>query len=164
MDHPLHGGLIALRRDGRWLGVLIEGPSGIGKSDLALRAIEAGFRLVADDRVLLWASGGRCFGRAPDALFGLIEARGLGVTAEPALAFCEVVLAVRCVEPAALDRLPEPAFARRAGIALPALALWPLEPTAPAKLRRAVDHLGGKPQAAYQAASRGAPPPRTGAT
>ena len=31
----LHAGLIALRLDGHWAGVLIEGPSGSGKSDLA---------------------------------------------------------------------------------------------------------------------------------
>ena len=53
--------------DGGWRGALIEGPSGAGKSDLALRALDAGFRLVADDRVVVWTSGGRLFGRAPDA-------------------------------------------------------------------------------------------------
>ena len=74
-----HAGLVALRLGGSWQGVLIEGPSGSGKSDLALRAIEAGFRLVADDRVLVWTSEGRNYGRAPDALAGLLESRGAGV-------------------------------------------------------------------------------------
>ena len=63
--------------------MLIEGPSGSGKSDLALRAIEIGFRLVADDRTLVWASGGALYGRAPAPLGGLIEVRGVGVLAGP---------------------------------------------------------------------------------
>src|SRR3954468_23707618 len=86
----VHAGLIARRSGGPWRGVLIEGPSGSGKSDLALRALEAGFRLVADDRVVLWASEGRLFGRAPETLFGLIEVRGLDVIRVEALPLCEV--------------------------------------------------------------------------
>jgi serine kinase of HPr protein (carbohydrate metabolism regulator) len=143
MNEPLHAGLVALRREGRWCGVLIEGPSGVGKSDLALRAIEAGFRLVADDRVIVWASGGQCFGRAPAPLAGLIEARGVGIVSADALPFCRIGLVVRCVAQGEVERLPEPMIVERAGIALPAVALWPLEPTAPVKIRRAADHLGG---------------------
>ncbi len=83
----VHGGLIARRLGEHWRGVLIEGPSGAGKSDLALRALERGFSLVADDRVRLFVSGGRLYGRAPSALAGLIEARGIGVTRRPFVAF-----------------------------------------------------------------------------
>ena len=54
-----HAGLIARRMGGVWRGVLIEGPSGAGKSDLALRALDQGFRLVADDRVVVWTDAGR---------------------------------------------------------------------------------------------------------
>ena len=50
-----HAGLLAQRIGGRWKGALIEGPSGAGKSDLALKALDAGFRLVADDRVMFQA-------------------------------------------------------------------------------------------------------------
>ena len=70
----LHAGLVARRQDGYWRGVLIEGASGAGKSDLALRALDHGFRLVADDRVVVWASGGALYGRAPDSLAYLGEA------------------------------------------------------------------------------------------
>jgi serine kinase of HPr protein (carbohydrate metabolism regulator) len=141
----LHGGLIALRREGRWAGVLIEGASGLGKSDLALRALEAGYRLVADDRVVVWASGGKLYGRAPKTLAGLIEARGVGVLRTDSLPLCEIVLVVEGVAASEVERTPEPRTTLRAGIALPALALWPLEPTAPAKIRRAVLHLGERP-------------------
>ena len=78
----VHAGLIALFDAGAWRGALIEGPSGAGKSDLALRAIAAGgWRLVADDRVRLFVSAGRLFGRAPAVLAGRMEVRGLGVIA-----------------------------------------------------------------------------------
>jgi serine kinase of HPr protein (carbohydrate metabolism regulator) len=131
----VHAGLIALRLGGQWRGVLIEGPSGAGKSELALRALELGFRLVADDRVMLWISGGRLFGRAPDVLHGLIEIRGLDIARESALGLCEVILAVRPGEP---DRLPEPAFEERLGLRLPALTLAYREASAAAKLGRAM--------------------------
>ena len=71
-----HASLIAARMAGYWQGVLIEGPSGAGKSNLVLRGLGAGFRLVADDRVIIFASQGRLYGRAPDALAGLVESRG----------------------------------------------------------------------------------------
>ncbi len=79
----LHGGLIARRQNGFWRGALIEGASGSGKSDLALRAIDQGFRLVADDRVVVFPAGGRLYGRAPETLAGLIEVRGVGVIGAP---------------------------------------------------------------------------------
>jgi len=138
-----HGGLIALRHAGLWRGVLIEGPSGAGKSDLALRALEAGFRLVADDRTLVFVSGGRLWGKAPEALAGLIEVRGLGVVAADALPFAEIVMLVRCVErPDAVERLPDPRAETIAGVSLPVFDLWPREPAAPVKIRRMMQSLG----------------------
>ncbi|MCE2575713.1 HPr kinase/phosphorylase [Komagataeibacter sp. FNDCR2] len=56
-------------------GILLVGPSGAGKSDLLLRLVDAGYDLVADDRVRLhdgWAS-------APPPLAGLLEVRGIGI-------------------------------------------------------------------------------------
>jgi serine kinase of HPr protein (carbohydrate metabolism regulator) len=152
----LHAGLVALRLDGFWRGALITGPSGAGKSDLALRALDAGFRLVADDRTIVWASGGALYGRAPDSLIGLIEARGLGVLSESPVALAEIVVAIRCVgEPLVIERLPEPEVETLAGIAIPLARLDPRAPSAPAKLRRALQHLGRGPQQAYLGASRG---------
>src|SRR6516162_9304950 len=66
-------------RDGA--GVLLLGPPGSGKSDLALRLLDCGFMLVADDRVEV--EGG--VARPPPALAGLLEVRGLGILRLPYL-------------------------------------------------------------------------------
>jgi serine kinase of HPr protein (carbohydrate metabolism regulator) len=131
----VHAGLIARRLDGLWRGALVEGPSGAGKSDLALRALDHGFRLVADDRVILWVSEGRLYGRAPGPLHGLIEVRGVDVTGETALPFCEVALVV---QPGTPERIPDPQAVERAGVRLPLLTLSYREASAPAKLGRAL--------------------------
>jgi serine kinase of HPr protein (carbohydrate metabolism regulator) len=130
-----HAGLICRRQGGAWKGVLIEGPSGAGKSDLALRALDQGFRLVADDRVLVWAAAGRLYGRAPDPLHGLIEVRGVDVVRVAPVAFCQIVLLARLGTP---ERLPDPATETILGIPVPLLAADPFESSAPAKLSRAM--------------------------
>ena len=131
-----HAGLIARRLSGIWRGVLIEGASGAGKSDLALRALAQGFRLVADDRVLIWLAAGRLYGRAPDSLRGLIEARGVGVLQADPLPFSEIALLVRLGEP---ERMPDPATEAILGVEVPLLAANPFEISAPAKLSRVLE-------------------------
>ena len=154
-----HAGLVALRRDGFWAGALIVGPSGSGKSDLALRCLEAGFALVADDRVVVFVSEGRLYGRAPGPLAGLIECRGLGVMRQAAVPFARIDLVARCeASPGDVERLPDPAHEILLGLASPLLRLWPFEGSAPAKLRRALEALGPGEQEAYQASL--APPRR----
>jgi serine kinase of HPr protein (carbohydrate metabolism regulator) len=151
----LHAGLVALRLGGYWRAALIQGPSGAGKSDLALKALEVGFALVADDRVVVWRSGGALFGRAPGSLMGLIEARGRGIVRESCLALAEIVLAVSCVEAETIERMPDLETIEVAAVCMPRLRLNPFEASAPAKLRRALQHLGHGPQQAYQAGSSG---------
>lgn len=94
---------------------LIRGPSGSGKSRLALALIEAAAgglvrfaRLVADDRTDVTANHGRLIVRPPPALAGLIEVRGMGVRR---LAFEAVAVAGLVVDLAAADagRMPEAA-------------------------------------------------------
>jgi serine kinase of HPr protein (carbohydrate metabolism regulator) len=145
----LHAGLIAAFQGGLWRGVLLEGPSGAGKSDLTLRALDRGFRLVADDRALIWPCDGALYGRAPDPLTGLLEVRGLGVEAEPPIPFCRIVLAVRCGVP---ERLPDSEFVDYCGLKIPQIVLAPLESSAPAKLSRALQHLGAETEGAYLSA------------
>lgn len=72
----LHGVLIEIFG----LGVLLSGPSGVGKSELALEMLARGHRLIADDAAeFSLASDGRVVGRCPPLLYGFLEVRGLGV-------------------------------------------------------------------------------------
>ena len=77
MSEPLlmHGTAVAI--EGR--AVLLRGASGAGKSDLGLRLIDAGGRLIADDQSELCRSGDTIVVRAPAAIVGLIEVRGVGI-------------------------------------------------------------------------------------
>ena len=73
-------------------GLLILGPSGSGKSSLALRLLSLGAALVADDRTEVAVTGGRLVARCPAPITGLIEARGVGILRAPMIAEAEVAL------------------------------------------------------------------------
>lgn len=96
----LRAGCVALA--GR--GVLIMGASGSGKSSLALRLMAMGCDLVSDDYTEVSAGNGGLLARAPAAIAGLIEARGVGILAASAVE-ARVVLAVDLDTPET-DRLP----------------------------------------------------------
>lgn len=148
----VHGGLIAILVPQGWRGVLITGPSGVGKSDLALRTLDQRFRLVADDRVLVFTSGGRVFGRSPKPLDGLMEIRGLGVVPVESLRLCQILLVVNCVSTTALERMPDMDSSPILGVSVPHISMCPLELSAPAKLCRAIEVLGRATQQDYDAA------------
>ena len=118
--------------------ILLRGPSGAGKSDLALRLIDSGARLVADDQVELRRAGERVLVTAPAALAGLIEVRGVGILRIEAVAEATLVLLVDLVPSAKVDRLPEARCEDVLGVALPSIALSPFEASAAAKLRLAL--------------------------
>ncbi len=61
------------------MAVLLLGPSGSGKSDLALRLIDRGWQLVADDQVMLATDGSKVTAHVPDALTDKIALAGLGI-------------------------------------------------------------------------------------
>jgi serine kinase of HPr protein (carbohydrate metabolism regulator) len=114
-------------------GVLIVGPPGSGKSDLALRLIDRGALLIADDRVHIAADGTL---HAPAALAGLIEVRGIGIVPKPSVGGVVAALVIDlAAEP---QRLPEPAVREIGGVRLPAIALSPFEASAPLKVELAV--------------------------
>jgi serine kinase of HPr protein (carbohydrate metabolism regulator) len=132
MSETLHATCVAI--SGR--AVLIAGRSGSGKSDLALRLIDRGAELVSDDYTEVGTVAGRLTARAPAAIAGRMEIRGVGLVDVAATAEAPVCLLVDL--DALPERLPEPASRRVAGQDVPTIALAALEPSAPLKLERAL--------------------------
>jgi len=124
--------------------VLLRGPSGSGKSDLALRLIDAGARLVADDRCELRHDGDAILVRAPAPIAGLIEARGIGILRLGRVPVARLALIADLVAPERIERLPEPSSETIFGLAIPLVAVAPFEASAPAKLRLALAALSGE--------------------
>jgi HPr kinase/phosphorylase len=121
-------------------GVLLRGASGAGKSDLALRLIERGAVLVADDRVDLVSRGVALIASAPAALRGRMELRGVGIVDMPSMPEAPVVLLVDLVDADAVERLPAPEAVVLLGHAVPRLALPAFEASTPAKIAVALRH------------------------
>jgi HPr kinase/phosphorylase len=130
----VHATAIAIDRR----AALLRGPSGAGKSDLALRLIDRGACLVADDQVELRRAGERVSVTAPAAIFGLIEIRGVGIVRLEAVAEATLALLVDLVPSAEIDRFPEIRCEDVLGLAVPCVALFPFEASAAAKLRFAL--------------------------
>jgi HPr kinase/phosphorylase len=129
--------------------VLLRGPSGSGKSDLALRLIDAGARLIADDRSELSREGDAVLVRAPATIAGLIEVRGVGIIRLAALPEARLALVVDLVAAEPIERLPEQRSEAILGLSVPVIALAPFEASAPAKLRLALAALAEDGTAAH---------------
>jgi serine kinase of HPr protein (carbohydrate metabolism regulator) len=121
-------------------GVLLRGPSGSGKSDLALRLIDRGAVLVSDDYTHLTAADGRLLAAAPERIAGCIEVRGIGIVPMEAAQNATVCLVVDLADPP--QRMPEPEHAALAGSAVPLVRLSALEASAPIKVETALLLLG----------------------
>jgi len=129
-------------------GVLLRGPAGAGKSDLALRLIaQAGAALVADDQCLLSREGARVIAQPPATTAGRIEARGLGILSLPQAGPTPVALVVDLKPRAAAERLPTPERESLLGVSLPRAELDPFEAGAVAKLRLALSQRARTPAA-----------------
>lgn len=124
----VHATSIAI--DGR--AVLLIGPSGSGKSDLALRLIDRGAILVSDDYTELTHSDERLLASAPEAIAGRMEVRGIGIVDMAHVGAIPVALVVRL--DARVERMPEPATCTLARRAIPAIAVNPFEASAPIKI------------------------------
>jgi HPr kinase/phosphorylase len=130
----VHGTCVAIH--GR--GVLLRGPSGGGKSDLALRLIDGGAVLVADDQTRLERDGETLLARPPATIAGLLEVRGLGLVRLAHLDGVPLDLVIDLVAPSEVERLPEANALELLGLAVRHLCLDPFEASAAAKVRLAM--------------------------
>jgi len=140
----VHGTCVALGRS----AALLRGPSGSGKSDLALRFLFLARRgpaalepptLVADDQVRIRREGDRLLVEAPATLRGKLEVRGLGIVELKSAADAELVLVADLVAASEVERMPD-AGARVSllGVDVATIRLVATEPSAPIKLALAL--------------------------
>lgn len=121
--------------------VLLEGASGTGKSDLALRLIDRGAVLVSDDYSFVQRRDGRLYASAPATIAGKIEVRGVGIVEMAHLAEAPVALIVALGEPP--ERLPDPDHARVIlGVEVGQIALDGRATSAPIKVELALKLAG----------------------
>ena len=123
--------------------VLISGPSGSGKSDLALRLLDRGFTLVSDDRTIVRRSGDRLVASAPEAIKGKLEIRGIGIVEMESVSGVPVALVVELRSD--IQRLPDDSRERQLlGAFIPLVSIDAMSASAPSKVAVALDRLGLK--------------------
>lgn len=133
-SETLHASCVAI--DGR--AVLIEGASGAGKSDLALRLIDRGAALVSDDYTICQRRDGVLTASPPATIAGKIEVRGIGIVEMPHVAAVPIALLIALHD--SPPRMPE-GFRRRriAGVDIAEFDLAPREASAPVKVELALE-------------------------
>ena len=138
-SETLHASTVAL--DGR--AVMISGPSGSGKSDLALRLLDRGFVLVSDDQTIVRRDGEKLIASAPPTISGKLEIRGVGIVAMEHVDDIPVALLVELTSD--IQRLPDDSRERPIlGIALPLISVDAMTASAASKVALALDRLGLK--------------------
>ncbi len=119
-------------------GILLRGFSGSGKSDLALRLLNEGATLVADDQVLCRREGSRLYASAPNSLRGLLEVRGIGPIKTSYAPRAEILLVVDLVSMNSMKRYPVSRTCEIEGIELSLIELTAFEASTTAKLKIAL--------------------------
>jgi serine kinase of HPr protein (carbohydrate metabolism regulator) len=136
-SETLHASTVAL--GGR--AVLISGPSGSGKSDLALRLLDRGFTLVSDDQTIVRKDGGRLLAAAPPTIHGKLEIRGVGIVEMETVSDVPIALFVELTSD--IQRLPDDSRERLVlDVKLPLISVDAMTASAPSKVALALDRLG----------------------
>lgn len=135
----LHASTVA--NEGR--AVLITGPSGSGKSDLALRLLDRGFALVSDDQTIVKRDGDRLLAASPPTIAGKLEIRGIGIVDMQQVSDVPVALVVELTSD--IQRLPDDSRERPfLGVNLPLISIDAMTASAPSKVALALDRMGLK--------------------
>ena len=135
----LHASTVAI--DGR--AVLITGPSGSGKSDLALRLLDRGFTLVSDDQTIVKKTDARLCASAPATIRGKLEIRGVGIVAMDSVDDVPVALVVELTSD--IQRMPDDSRERPLlGVPVPLISVDAMTASAASKVALALDRLGLK--------------------
>lgn len=139
MQTPTHTHATAIQWHNK--GLLLLGPSGSGKSSLALQLLLHGAQLVADDQVILSRrerqKENRLWATCPPTIAGMIEVWGHGPVILPphqVMGEVSIDLVVDLTPPYCAERLPEEKTWSHSGIALPCVALDAFHVTTPAKI------------------------------
>lgn len=136
-SETVHASTVAT--DGR--AVLISGPSGSGKSDLALRLLDRGFTLVSDDQTIVRRDGERLVASPPPTIAGKLEIRGIGIVEVEHVEDVPVALLVELTSD--IQRLPDDNRERPIlGVALPLIGIDAMAASAASKVALALDRIG----------------------
>ena len=136
-SETVHASTVAM--DGR--AVLIIGPSGSGKSDLALRMLDRDFTLVSDDQTIVRRDGDRLIASAPATIAGKLEIRGVGIVEMDTVKDVPVALLVELTSE--IQRLPDDRRERPVlGVKLPLVSVDAQTASAASKVALALDRLG----------------------
>ncbi|MCX8506456.1 MAG: aldolase [Alphaproteobacteria bacterium] len=153
----LHANCVAQEVNRSWRGILLRGPTASGKSDLSLRFLAAGWRLVADDQTMIapydvskhpldsaidinsnipTESASVVFARCPPAIRGLLEIRGLGLMPIAAVESAQIMAIFDLVPHETVERYPENRIETESffGIAVPKWSLCGFDASAVAKI------------------------------
>lgn len=126
----LHGTTVEI--DG--LGIFITGPSGSGKSDLAIRLMDRGAKLVADDYTEILVVNNGLSARPPQNIKGKIEARGIGIIKVENINQTDISIVVQLQEADEIERMPETQNVTIEGVELPVVFLCAKHASSVAKL------------------------------